>query len=428
MATSSKEQKRILQTLLDKGISADLSELQPCTPQESSLPSRLPGKGTDHTIEAMNARRSHLAEQGFILENLYTECPDFEPASLQGNIENFIGYAQTPIGIIGPLRIRGLHAKGDFFIPLSTSEGALVASFNRGAHAISQSGGAIAVCTTESVSRAPVFQFKNLSESCLFSYWALSELDTFKTIVSDASRYCKLQELRTKIIGKEVYLIFEYTTGDASGQNMVTLATDKICKHIISHYENKPQNWHIDGNLSGDKKATMLSFGYARGKKVIVEVTIPRKLSQEILHVTPEEIHNYWQISFIGGTLSGSIGSQGHFANGLAALFLSCGQDIACVSEAAVGITRIDVTEDKDLYISVMLPNLIVGTVGGGTSLPTAKSCLQMLDCYGENKAQKFAEICASTVLAGELSMIAALTHGDFSSAHEKLGRKNKKL
>lgn len=428
MATSSKEQKRILKALLDKGISADLSELKPCLPNELTLPTRIPGKGTDHTPQALKARRSYLAEHGYLLANLYNEPNNFESTSLEGNIENFIGFSQTPVGIIGPLRIRGLHAHGDFLIPLSTSEGALVASFNRGAYAISQSGGAIAVCTTECVSRAPVFQFRNLSESCIFSHWALSHLDVFKNIVSESSRYCRLQDLRTKIIGKEVYLIFEYTTGDASGQNMVTLATDKICKHIISHYDHQPQNWHIDGNLSGDKKATMLSFGNARGKKVVVEVTIPRNLSQDILHVTPEEIHNYWQISFIGGTLSGSIGSQGHFANGLAAIFLSCGQDIACVSEAAVGITRIDVTQEKDLYISVTLPNLIVGTVGGGTSLPTAKSCLEMLDCYGENKAQKFAEICASTVLAGELSMIAALTHGDFSSAHEKLGRKNKKL
>ena len=132
----------------------------------------------------------------------------------------------------------------------------------------------------------------------------------------------------------------------------------------------------------------------------------------------------YWKSSTIGTMQSGSIGAQGHYANGLAALFLATGQDVACISEAAVGITRMEKTDKGDLYASVTLPNLIVGTVGGGTGLPTQRQCLELMDCYGTGKAKKFAEICGALVLAGELSIAAALSAGHFTEAHKKFGRK----
>jgi hydroxymethylglutaryl-CoA reductase (NADPH) len=132
----------------------------------------------------------------------------------------------------------------------------------------------------------------------------------------------------------------------------------------------------------------------------------------------------YWQASTVGTIQTGSIGAQGHYANGLAALFIATGQDAACVSEASVGITRMEVTADGGLYAAVTLPNLIVGTVGGGTGLPTQRECLELMDCYGSGKARKFAEICAAVVLSGELSIAAALSVGHFTSAHQKLGRK----
>jgi hydroxymethylglutaryl-CoA reductase (NADPH) len=224
-----------------------------------------------------------------------------------------------------------------------------------------------------------------------------------------------------------VYLNFEYTTGDAAGQNMVTIITDAVCKYIISGCPVKPRHWFIESNMSGDKKATAISYLYVRGKKVIAEIIIPRKEFTRILHTEPEMMMEYWKMAFVGGVQSGSIGVQGHYANGLAALFIACGQDAACVAEAATGITRVDLTDNGDLYISVSLPNIIVGTIGGGTSLPTQKECLNMMGCIGEGTAVKFAEICAATVLAGEISIMGALAAGDFSSAHEKYARiKNK--
>jgi hydroxymethylglutaryl-CoA reductase (NADPH) len=205
---------------------------------------------------------------------------------------------------------------------------------------------------------------------------------------------------------------------------LVTLATDAVVSAILAETPQKPRHWFLDGNLSGDKKATAASFVYARGKKVVGDAVIDRKLVRRFLHTEPEQMVRYWQISVLGGVQSGSIGVQGHYANAVAALFIACGQDAACVSEASVGITRMDVTAEGNLYVSVSMPNVIVGTVGGGTRLPTARECLAMLDCVGDGKSAKFAEIVCATVLAGEISIIGAMSAGDFGQAHAKYGRR----
>jgi len=207
---------------------------------------------------------------------------------------------------------------------------------------------------------------------------------------------------------------------------MVTIATEAICGHILKFCPVKPRHWFIESNLSGDKKATAASYLFVRGKKVTAEVVILRDLVQHVLHTTPQKMMEYWKMAFIGGVQSGSIGVQGQYANGLAALFIACGQDVACVSEAAIGITRLEPTERGDVYFCVSLPNLIVGTVGGGTDLPTQRECLEMIGCKGEGTARKFAEICAATVLAGEIAITAALAAGQFTQAHVKYGRKGK--
>jgi hydroxymethylglutaryl-CoA reductase (NADPH) len=253
--------------------------------------------------------------------------------------------------------------------------------------------------------------------------WVIPQYDQLQEVVARTSRHCQLNDLRTSVIGKEVYLGFEFTTGDAAGQNMVTIATEAICHAIIGGAPIQPQRWYLDGNLSGDKKATMLGFTTARGKKVVADVVLTQAVVRRFLHTEPEDMFRYWQISALGGVQSGSIGVQGHFANALAALFIACGQDAACVSEAAVGITRMDVTAEGDLYVAVSLPNLIVGSVGGGTRLPTQRECLEMMECYGEGKARKLAEICAVTAMAGEISIIAAMAAGQFGQAHAAYGR-----
>lgn len=344
---------------------------------------------------------------------------------LEGNIENYMGMSMVPTGIIGPVRVIGSAAQGDFFVPLATSEGALVASYHRGAKACYLAGGATSICIVEGVQRSPVFKFVNIGELGLFLAWVLQRVDEFKKITESSSRYAKLTDLKANIEGNHLILTFEYHTGDASGQNMVTLCTDAICKYIVANAPVKPQFWFIEGNYSSDKKATVLSFTNVRGKKITTEVVLSEKIVNEVLKSTPEAMAEYWRSSTMGIIQSGAVGAQGHYANGLTALFIATGQDAACVAEAAMGITRMEQTKDGSLYASVTLPNLIVGTVGGGTSLPTQKECLELMDCYGAGKARKFAEICGAVVLAGELSIAAALSAGHFSSAHKKFGRKN---
>lgn len=343
---------------------------------------------------------------------------------LHANIENYIGMCRVPTGVIGPLRVIGSAADGDYYVPLATSEGALVASYHRGAKACFLAGGATSICLLEGVQRSPVFKFMQVTDLGLFVAWLLPQIDTFKDIVKQTSRYAKLMDVKIQIEGNHLIVTLEYHTGDAAGQNMVTICTDAICQYIVANCPVKPVFWFIEGNYSGDKKATALSFSNVRGKKVTTEISLSETIVRTVLKTTPEMMAEYWRTSTIGIIQSGAIGAHGHYANGLAALFIATGQDAACVAEAATGITRMEVQSDGSLYASVTLPNLVVGTVGGGTHLPTQRECLEMMDCYGVGNARKFAEICGALVLAGELSIAAALSAGHFTRAHQKFGRK----
>jgi hydroxymethylglutaryl-CoA reductase (NADPH) len=366
----------------------------------------------------------------FIRDALGTEIPHLagdaapaDAASMRGSIENFIGFAQVPVGLVGPLRVNGIHARGDFYVPLATSEGALVASHDRGAHLLTAAGGAVCLTTTEQVQRAPAFVFDAMATAAHFAAWAVGEFEAMQRVVQATSRHGRLLQLSTHIEANQVYLIFAFHTGDAAGQNMVTFCTAAICEDLLARAPVQPRYWFLESNMSGDKKATALSFLQTRGRNVTAEACIPRALVEDVLHTTPERMADYWRVSFVGGVRTGSIGVNGHIANGIAALFLACGQDVACVSEASVGVTRLEVTDDGDLYAAVSLPNLIVGSVGGGTRLPTAQECLRIMDCLGDGRASKLAEICAALTLAGELSIVGALCSGDFARAHAALGR-----
>ena len=208
---------------------------------------------------------------------------------------------------------------------------------------------------------------------------------------------------------------------------MVTIATDAVCQYIRQCAPVQPQTYFVEANLSGDKKASAYSFLMVRGKRVTAEVQLPAELIQKRLHTTPEQMVNYWRISAMGGVLSGTMGVQGDYANGLAAVYIACGQDAACVAESAVGLTRFELTSEGALYASVTLPSIMVGTVGGGTALPSQKACLDILGLSGSNKAQAFAEVCAGLILGGELSIIGALSAGEFTRAHRRLARGQKK-
>ena len=355
---------------------------------------------------------------------LHGSCDEL--SHYQGNIENFIGLMRMPVGLAGPLRVNGLAAKGDYWIPLATTEAALVASYHRGCRVLTAAGGCSAMVLYESLSRAPAFVFDTAGDACLFIVWALSRFEEFQRIAGTTTSHGKLVDVGCTVEGNHVYLNFEFTTGDASGQNMVTLATQAICDDILATSPVPPLRYYVESNLSGDKKASARAFTSARGKKVTAEVKLTAELICKLLHTTPEAMADYWRMSAIGGVLSGTLGIQGHFANGLAALYLATGQDAACVAESATGVTRFEVTPDGGLYASVTLPGIMVGTVGGGTGLPTQRACLELMGLAGEGKARALAEVCAGLLLAGELSIIAALSAGHFSRAHRKLARTRK--
>lgn len=346
-----------------------------------------------------------------------------EITAYQGNIENFIGVMRIPVGIAGPLRVNGTAAKGDYLVPLATTEAALVASYHRGCRLLTAAGGCSAIVLYESLSRAPAFVFESSADACRFVVWALGVFEEFQKVAATTTSHGKLLDVGSTVEGNHVYLNFEYTTGDASGQNMVTLATQAVCDFIIAHTPVAPLRHYVESNLSGDKKASAKAFSSARGKKVTAEAHLSAELVAKHLRTTPQVMADYWEMSAIGGVLSGTIGVHGHFANGLAALYLATGQDAACVAESATGVTRFEVTQDGGLYASVTLPGIMVGTVGGGTGLPTQKACLELMGLAGSGKARALAEVCAGLLLAGELSIIAALGAGHFARAHRKLAR-----
>lgn len=339
------------------------------------------------------------------------------------NIENFIGMTRLPLGLAGPLRVNGLFAGGDYYLPLATTEAALVASYHRGACLVSQAGGCSAMLLAEGVSRSPGFAFATARQAGLFAAWVVEHLEEIRTAAQATTRHGTLEDLRITIEGNHIYLLLEFQTGDASGQNMATIATEAACALIMEQTPVRPDYFFVEANMSGDKKASAQSFLTVRGKKVTAEAIIPAELVEQVLHTSPQRMTDYWRMSALGGVLSGTIGVQGHYANGLAALYIACGQDAACIAESAVGVTRFEVRSDGALYAAVTLPNLMVGTVGGGTALPGQRACLELMGLYGEGKARALAEVCAGAALAGELSIIGALAAGEFTRAHRKLAR-----
>jgi len=343
-------------------------------------------------------------------------------SDFSANIENFIGTVKVPVGIIGPLRLNGLNANGDFHVPMATTEAALVASYARGAYAATKSGGISTAMLYEGVIRTPAFVMDSLLDAGRFVEWVVSNVDALKAAAESTTRYGKLISIEPMVDNNVVFLVCRYTTGDAAGQNMVTIATDALCHQIAEHCTVPVQNWYIEGNFSGDKKASFLGLVTGRGRKVSASVTLPKAVVETTLGTTVADMLAYGQVANLGSHLSGQLGAQAHFANGLAALYIATGQDAACVAESAVGITRME-ARGEDLFCCVTMPNILVGSVGGGTGLPSQSAGLNILGLKGEGKASALAEVAAAVCLCGEISIVAAIAAGDFTRAHESLAR-----
>lgn len=417
MSTNYRNLVKLMSQINDEELIQKIVAQSKLTPELKSLSTKAPfdkeGQETRLNTVAPNQKMKYLSDNGQI-DDLNV---------LKGNIENFIGFSKVPTGIAGPLLVNGTHAQGQFFIPLATTEGALVASYSRGCKAASVAGGITSICMTESVQRSPLFRFKTIIEVGQFLAWIVGQFDKFVDITKAHTSHGKLTNFKTNVEGNQINLVFEFETGDAAGQNMVTFCTAGICDYILMNSPVKPSAWYIESNFSGDKKSNYQSFQSVRGKKVVAEVELPAQVVRDVLKSEPQLMEDYWKASTLSLVQIGSIGTQGHIANGLTALFMATGQDVACISEAQVAVNRFEVTPNGDLYASLTMPNLIVGTVGGGTGLPTQRECLELIDCYGTGKAKKFAEICCALALAGELSIAAAIASGHFVSAHKSLGR-----
>lgn len=374
----------------------------------------------DLSAEAIAKRQAFVkSESGY--EKFALPQPE-QPQAYAGNIEGLIGMTHIPTGICGPLKIRGQEAIGEFYVPLATTEGALVASVARGCQVITMSGGAEVRIVSDSIVRTPIFVFSTLEEMTAFARWVENSFTALKEVAETTTSHGRLLEIGQFPIGSKMVLRFVYSTGDASGQNMTTIATRRVVDYILEHYDGHIDDWFLESNLSGDKKINGINFTNNRGKKVVAQCLIPADVIKKNLHTTPERMYRLGELSMVTSLQAHSFGVQAHYANTLAAVYIAAGQDPACVAESAAGITNLELVKG-DLLISVTLPGLMVGTVGGGTRLATQNQCLHMMKCAGPGKAHRFAEILAAAVLAGEISIIGAMAADEFTDAHAKYGR-----
>lgn len=378
-------------------------------------------KVDDYSPEAINKRRSFVEEfTGQKLNHLNRYS--FDPHITKGNIENFTGVAQIPIGFAGPLNIQGEYAQGEFMIPLATTEGTLVASYNRGMKVLNLSGGVMCSVVDDAMQRAPVFVFGNAREARDFVKWVDDNIEKIREEAEATSSVAKLQYIDSFLVSRFAYLRFNFSTGDAAGQNMVGRATFAASSWILDNYDGI-RHFFLESNLATDKKASQVNIMRTRGKRVTAEATINRDVLIQQLRVEPEKLIHHYGVANVGSILSGANNNGLHSANGITAMFIATGQDVANVSESSAAIVYANLSPEGDIYFSITIPSLIVATYGGGTGLATQNECLELLGCAGKGKVNKFAEIVAGVVLAGEASLAAAISSSDWVSSHEQYGR-----
>ena len=327
-----------------------------------------------------------------------------------------------PIGIAGPLLIDGEHARGTFYVPLATTEGTLVASYNRGMKLIYQAGGVRTTVMADVMQRAPAFGFASAREARAFGAWITENFAAIKAEAEATTRAGRLHDIEQFSSSRFMFLRFDFTTGDAAGQNLTGKATRHACAWIRARYAGI-EDFCLEANLATDKKSSHVNILRTRGKRVTAEATIPAGLAEKIMRTTPGQMFRARQISNLGGLLAGVNNNGNHSANGIAALFAATGQDIANVAESSAALVHTEILADGSYYYSITIPALIVATYGGGTGLPTQRECLELLGCYGAGQVNKLAEIVAATVLCGEVSLGAAVVADEWVTAHERLGR-----
>lgn len=344
--------------------------------------------------------------------------------------ENFIGATQIPLGVTGPLKIRGLWVQEDevIYVPMATTEGALVASVNRGCRAIRNAGGAVTRVEDVGITRAPAFRTSGIEETQRFLDWVRDSEDEIRRVCEATSGHLRLVDIKSQTLGSSVYLRFRFTTGDAMGMNMATIACDRAVRDLIEPATGV-QCVALSGNYCVDKKPSAVNFLEGRGKKIYAEVNLDAATLAKALKTDAQSlVEVQYRKNLMGSIAAGSMGYNAHFANVLAAVFIATGQDVAQVVEGAMGVTSVELRGTDGVFASVHLPDVPLGVVGGGTALGPQKEALSVMgvaprpDEPGAG-ALRFAEILGATVLAGELSLLAAFSSGDLAGAHERLGR-----
>ncbi len=367
-------------------------------------------------------RRKFLEEKLKIkLENIAKAFVDEEKTI---HCENLIGATTLPLGVAGPLKISNFNLPAgeqisNYYIPLATTEGALVASVSRGCKAINLSGGTRAYVENVGATRGPVFETSGIKESITFNNWLDENFNLLKSEAEKTSFHLRLKKLETKVVGRYVYVRFYFDTQDAMGLNMITIATDSINQSIEKKTGIKCLS--ISGNYCIDKKASWLNFINNRGFAGWAEVILSKKVIKDVLKSNAQNIFEVWLAKcMIGSSLSGSLGFNAHFANVIAAFFAATGQDLAHVVEGSLGMTIVKALENGDLYFSIYMPSIMIGTVGGGTKLKTKQEALSII---GVKTSTELAAVLAGTVLAGEISLLSSLEEGTLAKVHQKLGR-----
>jgi hydroxymethylglutaryl-CoA reductase (NADPH) len=376
----------------------------------------------DYTREMASARRAAVsAATGADLT--HTGSYSIDPALLPGNIEGFAGVVQVPLGFAGPMLVQGEHAQGEFYVPMATSEGTLVASYSRGMRLTREAGGVRTTVIDDAMQRAPIFVFEDARHARDFGLWVAENFAQIKAAAESTTRSGRLRNIEQYAMGKMRWLRFCFTTGDAAGQNMVSKATREACLWMLAQKPAGLEHFSLAANFDTDKKHSQVNSLHTRGKRVVAEVTLPAKLIADVMHTSGEALFKQRQLSNMGALMAGSVNNGAHFANGITAMFIACGQDVANVAESSAGFVHGELKPNGDYYFSATIPALIVATYGGGTGLPTQKECLDVLGCYGQGKVRKFAEIVAATVLCGELSLASAIVADQWVSSHDRLGR-----
>lgn len=380
---------------------------------------QLPPNGNSHTAADAAKRRQWLAD---VAGYPAADIPADEPQQLKGLIENQIGAISLPLAVAGPLRIRGDFADGVFYVPLCTLEGTLALSMTRGLYLSHLSGGITTRHLGQKLNRSPVFILNDTAEALAFGKWTADNEQQIRAAAESRSKHAKLLRMEQIPIHKNMILNFVFSTGDAAGQNMVTICTHAACEYIRQNYP-KPVSFLIESNYAGDKNASWNNLTAGRGHHVIAECRLHNRHIKRVLHTDARKMIGYRNIFGVASYLGGVLGLNAHAANALAAVYLATGQDVACVAENCNSISEYEIDDNGDLLVSLQMPSATVGTVGGATRLAQQKANLELLGCTGTGSAAKFAEIVCACVLGLEISLLGAIASDEFTRAHATFGR-----